>query len=97
PDPEPHRPVPPTPQHSTLNPQPRTPTPCQPVPPTPQQHSSLPPVPPTPARVLRVDPIAYPEPWTLSQKTSSKTHFLKSIPLQIRQLILYSPHKLTNL
>ena len=34
---------------------------------------------------------------TLSQKTSSKTRFLKSSPLQIRQLILYSPHKLTNL
>jgi hypothetical protein len=26
----------------------------------------------------------------LSQKTSSKTRFLKSIPLQIRQLIFYS-------
>jgi hypothetical protein len=33
----------------------------------------------------------------LSQKTSSKTRFLKSTPLQIRQLILYFPHKLTNL
>ena len=33
----------------------------------------------------------------LSQKTSSKTRFLKSSPLQIRQLILCSPHKLTHL
>ena len=34
-------------------------------------------------------------PMVLSQKTSSKTRFLKSSPLQIRQLILCSPHKLT--
>ena len=33
----------------------------------------------------------------LSQKTSSKTRFLKSSPLQICQLMLCSPHKLTNL
>jgi hypothetical protein len=31
----------------------------------------------------------------LSQKTSSKTRFLKSSPLKIRQLILDSPHELT--
>ncbi|KAJ1478157.1 ankyrin repeat-containing domain protein, partial [Baffinella frigidus] len=44
--------------------------------------------------LLRGLPSPFP---SLSQKTSSKTRFLKSIPLRICQLILYYPHKSTNL